>query len=279
MRNNPKVSVIMSVYNGEKYLREAVESILNQTFRDFEFIIINDGSTDKSGEILEEYAKKDSRVRLSHQENMGLTKSLNRAIRLAKGEYIARMDADDISLPQRLEKQVRFLNKNPEIVLVGTGYYEIDASGKIIGRKTPPSSLSELKKILVKYNPFFHASVVIRRKVLEKVGLYDEKMIYAQDYDLWLRIGGKFKVANLPYILMKKRYTEKMLSFSNEKRQIKYAIIARLKALREGDYPKSCYLYLIRPYVSFIAPFSLKNIVRKGFLDSGKIISVLEGEK
>jgi len=115
-----KVSIVMSVYNAQKYLDEAIESILNQTYSNFEFIIINDGSTDKSLEIIENYAKKDSRIIVINRENKGLIYSLNEGIRKANGKYIARMDADDISLPQRLEKQVEFMEKNKNIGICGT---------------------------------------------------------------------------------------------------------------------------------------------------------------
>lgn len=276
---NPKVSVIMAVYNSEKFLKEAIESILNQTFKDFEFIIIDDGSTDRSGEILEDYAKKDSRIKVFHQENMGLTKSLNKAIKLAKGEYIARMDADDISMPERLEEQIQFLDQNPQVALLGTGYYEIDTFGKVIKKKRPPTSDTELRRVLIKYNPFFHASVMIRKNALQELRLYDENLKYAQDYDLWLRISSKFKIANLSDILMMRRYTKKMLSFFQEREQIKCAVIARLRALRCGNYPEWYYLYLLRPCLSFMAPLSIKNPIRKWFLESGKIISTLENEK
>ena len=118
MKNDPKISVVMAVYNGEKYLREAIDSILNQTFKDFEFIIVNDGSTDRTREILESFI--DPRIVLIHQEHMGLTKSLNRGIALAKGKYIARQDADDISMAERLEKQFNFLESHENVALLGT---------------------------------------------------------------------------------------------------------------------------------------------------------------
>lgn len=141
---SPKVSVVMSVYNGEKYLPETIDSILNQTFKDFEFIIINDGSTDKTAKILTSYD--DPRIRIFNQENMGLTKSLNRAISLAKGEYIARMDADDISYPERLKKQVDYLNKNPDIGLVGSKYIRIDKRGRKIDEINVPIGTDNILK-------------------------------------------------------------------------------------------------------------------------------------
>jgi glycosyltransferase involved in cell wall biosynthesis len=126
----PKVSVVMSVYNNESYIREAVESVLNQSFKDFEFIIINDGSTDRTREILTSYT--DERIRLFDQENRGLTISLNRGLSLAKGSYIARMDGDDISDPERFAEEVRFLEQNEKIGLIGTYAHRIDEQGRIV---------------------------------------------------------------------------------------------------------------------------------------------------
>lgn len=133
IKKEPKISVVMSVYNGERYLGEAVESIFNQTFSDFEFIIINDGSTDRTPEILTEID--DPRAKVINQPNRGLTASLNRAIRLAKGEYIARMDADDISEPTRLERQVEVLDRDPDVVLVACWYEVIDEKGNFLAHR------------------------------------------------------------------------------------------------------------------------------------------------
>ena len=126
----PKVSVLMSVYNGEKYLKEAIKSILGQSFKDFEFIIINDGSIDKTEKIIKVF--NDKRIVLINQENIGLTKSLNNGLKLAQGDYIARMDADDVALSYRLEKQVKFLDSNPHIFLVGSSCYLINESNLLI---------------------------------------------------------------------------------------------------------------------------------------------------
>ncbi|MDD4353774.1 MAG: glycosyltransferase family A protein, partial [Candidatus Nanoarchaeia archaeon] len=132
---NHRISVIMSAYNTERYIAEAIESILNQTFKDFEFIIIDDGSTDDSLKIIKRYVKKDRRIKLIHnKKNIGLTKSLNKGLKIAKGQYIARMDADDISLPQRFQIQYDFLEKNKDIFLIGTTAFLIDDKGDRLGR-------------------------------------------------------------------------------------------------------------------------------------------------
>ncbi len=187
MFNNPKVSVIMSVYNGEKYLKEALESILDQTFGDFEFIIINDGSTDNSYEILKSY--KDKRMKIINQENMGLAKSLNKAIKLAQGEYIARMDTDDISLPTRLEKQVDVIMSSSTVGLVGSWYEIIDELGRELVKVKVPCDFDYLREYMFyENNPICHGSVMLKRGPFAQAGRYREVFKYAQEYDLWLRL-------------------------------------------------------------------------------------------
>lgn len=188
----PKVSVIMAVHNGEAYLREAVESILNETFADFEYIIIDDGSTDSTPRILTSYT--DSRIRLlPNEHNIGLTRSLNRGLEAAQGEYIARMDADDISLPLRFEKQVAYLDSHPEVGLLATNIQFVNERGKLLfdGRPMHSSARSSiyLKWALLWQNPLPHATVMIRRSLLTKTGLiYDPTVLVGQDYDLWNRL-------------------------------------------------------------------------------------------
>ena len=197
---NPKVSVVMSVYNGEKYLREAIESILNQTFTDFEFIIINDGSTDRTGEILSNY--NDSRMVIREQGNKGLAQSLNRGIRKSRGQYIARMDADDISNAERLEKQVSFLDTHPEYVMVGTNAMVMDKDGVMLYETNLSRNDEEIRVFLNSGNPFYHGSVMFRRDAVLKAGLYDETVVqYFEDYLLWHKLAVLGKMANFPDVL------------------------------------------------------------------------------
>lgn len=193
----PLISVVMSVYNGEKYLKRAIDSILNQTFIDFEFIIINDGSTDSSLDILQRY--QDARILLINQKNKGLTKSLNIGIEKAKGKYIARQDADDVSLFTRLEKQVTFLENREDIVLLGTRVFEINGSNKIIGRYF---NEEEINKRVYMYNPIAHASAVIRKDAFELIGLYDVSFSTSQDFDAWIRLAEFGKIAMLEEALV-----------------------------------------------------------------------------
>lgn len=224
MNRNPKVSVIMSVYNGEKYLREAIDSILNQTFTDFEFIIINDGSKDKTKEISESY--NDPRIRLFHQDNIGLTKSLNKALSFAKSEYIARQDADDISLPERLEKEVDILENNKDIGMVGTYAVFINESSRAFNIWKMPIQDNQIRKRLMIGNSFCHGSVMFRKQCINNIGTYRENYKYTQDYDFWLRIADHYKLYNIGEELYKFRRHSKAISRRKLSEQLNYHLLA-----------------------------------------------------
>ena len=197
----PKISVIMPVYNGEKYLKEAVDSILGQTLVDFEFIIINDGSTDGTDEMLSSY--NDPRITVIKQTNQGVTKSLNNGLARAQGDYIARMDADDVAKPQRFAIQAAFLDSHPEIALCGSWAKAIDKDGREIGDfNYPPLTHAKIRHYYFWHNPFIHSSVMFRKTAIESCGNYDETVKRAQDYELWGRIISKFQTANLPEQLL-----------------------------------------------------------------------------
>ena len=227
----PKISVIMSVYNGGQYLKASIESIIHQTYADFEFIIINDGSTDASLKIIEGYGGGDARIRIiSNGENIGLTKSLNKALKVASGEYIARQDADDISLPSRLELQLNYLESHLQVALLGTGIYVVDADGrKIEKRIMQPNPRVSLQK----GNRIAHGSVMFRKAVIDGVGSYNEALKYAQDYELWLRMAKRHEVRNLPTPLYKLRmHGGSILSKKAEEQQM-CAILAQKLARGE----------------------------------------------
>ncbi len=263
---NQKLSVIMSVYNGSRFLRQAIESILNQSFTDFEFIIIDDASTDSSLEIISGLVIKDERIKvLKNPQNIGLTKSLNKALTEAKGEYIARIDADDFSYPERFKVQVDFLDKNKNIGLVGTWAKIIDGQDEVLREIHNFTEPSDLKKVLIKYNPFFHSSIMIRKSVLVEVGLYDENYQFAQDYELYFRIAQKSDLANISKTLIVYRQTDNSITGKKNRKQLGYVIKAKLKAIKSGQYPKSALVYLIRPVVSWCVPSSLKRCSKRLF--------------
>lgn len=200
----PKITVLMPVYNGEKYLQEAINSILSQTFSNFEFLIIDDGSTDHSYKIINAY--KDKRIRvIQNKFNIGLEKTLNRGILLAKGEYIARMDCDDISLPTRLQKQIDYMDANPHVTVCGT-HAEIFGSKANIW--TPPVSHHQIKCCLLFNSALIHPSVIMRKKeIINNHLMYDESQKFerAEDYELWVRISKNHKLANIGEILLRHR--------------------------------------------------------------------------
>ncbi|MGV3216514.1 glycosyltransferase family 2 protein [Clostridium perfringens] len=209
------VSVVMSVYNGEKYLKESIESILNQTYKNFEFIIINDGSSDGSERIINEYRKKDSRIKIINNiKNKGLIYSLNKGIEESSGKYIARMDADDIALTNRLEKQVEFMESNPELVMSGTeAYFFIDGL-KLIKRKyNAIIDENKIKATLIFSSCFVHPTVIMRRDILIDNNLrYKEEYKHAEDYGLWCEISSKYKVSNLEEPLLKYRVVKNSIT-------------------------------------------------------------------
>lgn len=206
----PKVTILMSVYNGEKYLKEAVDSILNQTFQDFEFIIINDASTDGTLDILKSYS--DTRIKIhTNKKNLGVAKSLNVGLKIAKGEYIARQDSDDISMPERLALQVDFLDRHPAYAVVGVFPKVIyEHSDKIRYGQRPVEDI-DIRKTLKAKNCIVHGSAMIRMKCLLDVGLYDESMANSEDYELWLRLSKKYAFRNIAKFLYVLRLHNKNL--------------------------------------------------------------------
>lgn len=185
----PAVSVLMTVYNGMPYLREAIESVLAQTFADFEFVIVDDGSTDGSLECIASY--RDPRIRLWRNEaNLGQTRSLNRGLDLLRGEYVARLDADDVCVATRLERQVEVLRARPDVAVLGTWMYDIDAQGTktaLVSRRWEDTG-TYLAWLLLEICPLWHPTVMFRRDAVAAVGGYDETFRIAQDYDLWMRL-------------------------------------------------------------------------------------------
>ena len=197
----PLVSVVLPIYNGSEFLVEAIQSILNQSFTNFEVIAIDDGSTDDSIEIIKQFH--DPKIRLHCQRNIGLAETLNRGIDLSIGKFIARQDQDDISYPDRLLRQVDFLENHPDCAMVGTWAEIWEGDRKTDRLHANPSDDSTLKFELLFDNPFVHSSVMLRRGILKRVGGYrnDPNNLPPEDYDLWSRIARKYKIANIPEVL------------------------------------------------------------------------------
>lgn len=221
MNNSPLVSVIIPVYNAERFVESAVRSIMNQTYTNLEILVTDDCSTDGSFEILQRLASEDSRITLYRNEaNLKIVGTLNSLVAAASGKYIARMDADDISLPKRIEKQVAFLESNPDYTLCGTNAWHIDENGRRIGRSCLPESFEENKFFLQFYSTFYHPTVMLRSEIY-KQNLYDEKFLYAEDYELWARLvfEKSAKGANIKENLFKYRIFKNQSSKKHRKEQ------------------------------------------------------------
>jgi glycosyltransferase involved in cell wall biosynthesis len=260
----PKVSVLLPVYNGEKYLAEAIESVLCQSFDNFELIIINDGSTDSSLEIIEKYSLKDSRVKLINNfKNIGFAGSLNKGIAAAKGKYIARIDSDDTWVSEyKLQEQFEFLEKNPEYGVVGTSIIFIDEEKKIKGYHRPALLDRDIRSHFLVANQLYHSSVLIRKKSLENVGLYteDKKYYIVEDYDLWLRIGKKYKLANLAGYYTKYMINKKGMSLSNEYKLKRSDLLLTFKY---SDYYPHFFRSLMTKIFLFPLSYSIRSKIRQ----------------
>lgn len=232
----PDVSVIMPVYNGGKHVREAVESILNQTFNNFELIIVNDGSTDDTGKILETYRREDRIRVITNEKRLNQATSRNIAIKESKGEYCAIMDADDVSMPDRLAKQVCFLDSNPQVSVVGSACYDIYENGdikRLVIKFTDDGQIKRHLSLLnLKESCIPHTTAMIRREALLAIGLYNENYAAFEDVDLLIRMASKgYIFANLKEPLAKKRrmnqdsqgYLEKKIMYSL-KREYLYSL-------------------------------------------------------
>jgi hypothetical protein len=200
----PLVTVLMPVFNAERYLRLSIESILGQTFADFEFLIIDDGSTDTSRQIVGSFG--DPRIRLvANVVNMGITETLNLGLQLASGDLVARQDADDISDPKRLERQVDFFRDHPATALIGTQGYAIDSAGRKVGSIIKACDWASIRWKMLFDNEFIHTSVMFRKDIVWGVCGGYQKILYCEDFDLWSRVLLQFPVANLPVPLVRYR--------------------------------------------------------------------------
>ncbi len=241
MREEPKITVLMSVYNAESYLQLAAQSILDQTFHDFEFLIIDDGSTDGSVQALHELS--DERVRvIRNPQNFGLTKSLNIGIREAKGRYIARLDADDIASPERLSKQAVLLDNNPTVGMVTSWRQLINANGEVINTENVNYTPEDYFYLLHFRNCIIHSSVMFRRELVLTAGGYDEKYLKAQDFELWNRLSKLTQIMQISQILVSQRQSHSSIShnFAGDQAQtISDVVKSGLEKLKNDEFDQS----------------------------------------
>jgi len=234
---SPLVSVVMSVLDGARFLAQAVDSILAQTFHDLEFVIVDDGSTDATPKILAELQRRDARIQLYRQEHQGLIGSLNRGCHLARGKYVARMDADDVSHPDRIVHQVQFMQSHPNCLLLGTAAELIDFAGKRVGSLTPPGDSETITRKLQHGNVFVHGSILMLRAALDQAGFYDESACLAEDYDLWCRLARLGQVVNLTELLYSLRVHSASVSVGRIDAQLE--AMYRIRSKHYGTPPPS----------------------------------------
>lgn len=260
--SRPAVSVLMAVRDGAAHVAEAVQSVLAQTLGDLELIVIDDGSADATPAILAGVG--DPRLRVHAQAPAGLTRALNRALALSRAPLVARLDADDVARPERLARQVAFLDAHPDVGLLGTAAVEIDAGGRVVRTVCPPAHDAELRRVLIRRNPFVHSSIMLRRTALEAAGGYDERVPVAQDYDLWLRLAPVTCLACLPEPLVVRRLVPGRVSAVRDDERLRAEIRARWRAIRGGAYPWWALTWVVRPLAALALPRPLRDSLRRG---------------
>jgi glycosyltransferase involved in cell wall biosynthesis len=260
--NNPKVSVVMPVYNGEKYLAQAIESILNQTYQNFEFIIINDASNDNTENIILGYKNKDPRiVYIKNKKNLQISSSRNKGVEISKTEYIVSMDADDIAENNRIDIQIKELINDDEIGVVGCNINLIDSYGNFIAQRKYPKTDKELKSVMFRYNPFAQPGTIIRKSAILKAGLYNPKLTTAEDLDLWFKIGKYYKFKSVDKPLLNYRLSLNSSSNKNLKDTEILTLKIRYNAYKNLGYKITFYdiLYNLFHFISiWIIPSKMK---------------------
>jgi len=256
----PVVSVLMGVHNGAPWVTRAVESVLDQTLPDLELIVVDDGSTDATPALLG--AVGDPRLRVERQARAGLTGALNRALARARAPLIARLDADDVALPARLERQRAFLEAHPEVGLLGSAARVVDEHDREVTVIRPPEADAALRGALIRRNPFVHSSIMLRRALAADVGGYDPSFEVAQDYDLWLRLAPLTTMANLAEPLVIRRLIADRVTTVREDERLRAEARARWRAVRRGAYPAWCAVFVARPLLALTVPRYLRASLR-----------------
>lgn len=273
MSKTPLISVVMPVYNAEKYLSLSIDSILNQTFKDFELVIINDGSKDSSLKIIKKY--KDKRIRVvNNKKNLKIAKSLNKAVKLARSNIIARADADDIYVPKRLELQYKIMIKNQKIVIVGSNMKIINEKGEKISKREYPESDKELKRLMFRYSPFGHPVVMFRKKEFLEFGGYDHNKVPCEDIDLWFKIGSKYEFATVNKYLINYRVYSGSSSNKKLKQLELLGFQVKWMAVRNYGYRLSVYdaFYNFGQFITLWVMPSKVRVWTYNFLRSNKLI-------
>lgn len=281
----PQISVLMAVYNGVPYVQWAIESILAQTFTNFEYIIVNDASTDDTLELCQRYS--DPRIHIIDlPENVGLTKALNKAIEHSTGAFLARQDADDVSKPDRFARQIAFFEENPEYLLIGTAIDMVDSAGVVKYTEEYPASDEKIRTALQNNfgNPITHGSAMWRREVMEQVGVYREGFRTSQDYDYWLRMADVGKIGNLPLPAgyEYRTHSGQMSYVSYHRMQAEWALIDELAEIRhKGGDDTAIYeakiVALNEKFANFTPSLAERRRVKAEFLRNQGVFDLQSG--
>ena len=259
-----KISIITAVYNGEKYIEKSVNSMLSQTFQDFEYLIVDDGSTDSSLKKLQKI--NDSRIRIIKQNNQGQTNALIEGIKQAKGELIVRIDQDDYSLPNRLMRQVNFMDTHPNATVCGSRWQELHNNNLYPQNINFIQTNSDLKKIISRFNPFAHSAIIFRRDAYLKIGGYNKKYLIAMDYDLLVRLMEIGEAYNIEEVLTVIRMHNESSAMKNNRLKIMECIRVRSYAyLKFGGNPLITGFYFIKSFIGILLPRWLKNYISQAF--------------
>lgn len=245
----PFLTVFTPNYNNSKFISETIESILNQTYFNFEYIIIDDYSSDDSWQVIQKYAKKDDRIKIyRNNKNLGIVKTRNKGFSLSSSEakYFAIIDSDDIALPDRLEVQVHFLENNLEYGLIGSNIVIINEDSQEFGFRSFPLTDEAIKKVITRYNPIAQSSVILRKRVINEFGKYDKKWDVIEDYEYWLRVGISWKIGNIIKPLIKYRLSKTQAKAIRFKETLKKTYKLQSKAVREYGYKDSLFNKIFR---------------------------------
>ena len=261
---DPQVSVVTTVYNGEQYIDDCVTSILNQSFNDFEFIIIDDGSTDRTLERLEKYT--DPRIKIFSQNNIGIYSSTNKAVSLAKGSLIAVLDADDYSFQNRLKEQVLFMKENPDFVFCGSSFLELIRGKEVPKRTTLIKTDDAIRKIISQFNPFAHSSITYRKDSFLKINGYNESFKIAGDFEFLVRMLKIGKGCNLDQVLLVRRIHGNSISWDKEAVLLREVLKIKWKTYwLIGGSPIGTLYLLFKNLISLFIPQKIKSKVRSEF--------------
>lgn len=263
--DSPKISILIPVYNGQETIDQCLESVRRQTYRNFEIICVNDASFDKTLNKLKEWQEifgLNKFILINNVKNLGVTKSLNLALSRAQGKYIARIDADDTWLSEKLEKQIDFMETHPEYGIVGCNYTNISKHNLFARKICTYETDEEMKKKIFRRNPFAHSCILAKKEIIEKAGNYDKSVRYGQDYDLWLRCLPLTRFYNLQEFLCE-RLVDNGISIRKQNAQMVQCIKTQLKYIKLYGYPKKNYIYLLEPLSVILIPATLKKLIRR----------------